>query len=151
MISGQPGSGKTYLAQKFASKRKGLFVIDYNLSRITDEIRQQTPCYILLDDAHDHRDIIEGLIYIRSNLGFSFDIVAITWSSEEDSIRTLLGVSSTNIIQLQPLTRNDIVKIIDLRGLIDESDNVKREIVDQSKGKPGLAVALSGLYIQDDW
>ena len=151
MISGQPGSGKTYLAQKFASKRKGLFVIDYNLSRITDEISQQTPCYILLDDAHDHRDIIEGLMYIRSNLGFSFDIVAITWSSEEDSIRTLLGVSSTNIIQLQPLTRNDIVKIIDLRGLIDESDNVKREIVDQSKGKPGLAVALSGLYIQDDW
>lgn len=151
LISGQPGSGKTYLVDKFAKTHNALFVISNDLTRIADEVRKKSPEYLIVDDIHNKEKLLQDINNLRTQQDLEFKVIGITWSSGETNIKGKMGISDGSIVRLQELTRDDIVTVIDACGLKNYSNEIKREIVNQSKGKPGLAITLSNLCLQGDW
>ena len=151
LISGQPGSGKTYIATDFASRRNGLFVISDDTTKIANELRQKTPDVLLVDDIHSKETLYTNLKHMRAQLRLDFRIVGTAWASGEATIKTSMGIGDASILRLRELTRNEMVEVIDACGLKGATNLLKREIVDQSKGKPGLAITLSSLCLAGDW
>lgn len=151
LITGQPGSGKTYVATKYAERHNGLFVISDDVTKIADDLRQKTPDVLLIDDIHSKTELLVGIRHLRTQLGLNFRIVGVAWSSGEAIVKTAMGIGDANILHLQELTRDEIVAVIDACGLKEASNLLKREIVDQAKGKPGLAITLSTLCLNGDW
>lgn len=151
LITGQPGSGKTYLATDFANRHNGLFVISDDATKTANELRQKTPDVLLIDDVHSKETLLTNLKHIRTQLKLNFRIVGTAWTSGETSVKTALGIADTNVLRLKDLTRNEIVEVIDACGLKGATNMLKREIVNQSKGKPGLAITLSSLCLAGDW
>lgn len=151
LISGQPGSGKTYIATDFANRHDGLFVISDDTTKIANELRQKTPNVLLIDDIHNKEALYTNLRHMRTQLKLNFRIVGTAWISSEAAIKTTMGIGDANILRLRELTRNEIVEVIDACGLKGATNLLKREIVNQSKGKPGLAITLSFLCLAGDW
>jgi hypothetical protein len=151
LISGQPGSGKTYMATDFANRHNGLFVISDDTTKIANELRQKTPDVLLIDDIHSKEALYTNLRHMRTQLKLDFRIVGTAWVSGEAAIKTSMGIGDANILRLRELTRNEIVEVIDACGLKGATNLLKREIVNQSKGKPGLAITLSSLCLAGDW
>ncbi|NCU38757.1 hypothetical protein EOL96_06950 [Candidatus Saccharibacteria bacterium] len=151
LISGQPGSGKTYIATDFANRHNGLFVISDDTTRIANELRQKTPDILLIDDVHSKEALLTNLRHMRTQLKLDFRIVGTAWASGESAIKTAMGIGDANILHLKDLTRNEMVEVIDACGLKGATNLLKREIVNQSKGKPGLAITLSTLCLAGDW
>ncbi len=61
VISGQPGSGKTFLMYILAREDDGLFVVSSDRAVIANGIRSQRPKSLLIDDAHLHPDLLLSL------------------------------------------------------------------------------------------
>lgn len=151
LISGQPGSGKTYVATEFAERHGGLFVIDDNATKIANELRKKTPSLLLIDDVHNKESLLDSLKHLRTELKLDFRIVGISWISGEKSLKNKMSIGDASVIRIRELTKDQIVEVIDACGLKNASNTIKREIVDQSKGKPGLAITLSSLCLAGDW
>lgn len=151
LISGQPGSGKTYIATDFANRHNGLFVISKDETRIANELRQKTPDVLLIDDIHSKEGLLVSLKHMRTQLKLEFRIIGTSWASGETAIKTTMGIGDANILHLKDLTRNEMVEVIDACGLKNATNIMKREIVNQSKGKPGLTITLSALCLAGDW
>lgn len=151
LISGQPGSGKTYIATNFVGRHNGLFVNSDDEIKIANELRQKSPDMLVIDDIHSKESLLTRIKYLRSQLGLNFRIIGVTWASSEVAIKTALGIGDSNILHLKELTRDEIVEVIDACGLKGAARILKREIVNQSKGKPGLAITLSTLCLNGDW
>jgi hypothetical protein len=151
LISGQPGSGKTYIATDFADRHNGLFVISDDTTKIANEIREKTPDTLIIDDIHSKETLLTNLNHLRTQLKVNFRIVGTTWASGESTVKAKMGIGDANILHLKDLTRNEVVEVINACGLKGASNLLKREIVDQSKGKPGLAITLSALCLAGDW
>lgn len=151
LISGQPGSGKTYLAADFAERNNGLFVVSSDATKIAGELRQKTPAYVFVDDVHSKEQLLDELKYIRTQQKLDFRIVGTTWTSGEAAIKANLGIGDDSTVRLRDLTRDQIVEVINASGLKGATNILKREIVNQAKGKPGLAITLSALCLSGDW
>lgn len=151
LITGQPGSGKTYIATDFANRHNGLFVISDDSTEIANELRQKTPDLLLIDDIHSKETLLTNLKHMRTQLKLEFRIVGTAWASGETSVKTAMAIGDANILRLKDLTRNEMVEVIDACGLKGATNLLKREIVNQSKGKPGLAITLSSLCLAGDW
>lgn len=151
LISGQPGSGKTFLTDHFAKTHNALFVISDDLTKIADEVREKSPNYLIIDDIHSKEKLLQAINNLRTQQGLSFKIMGVTWSSGEANIKAKMGLADGNVIKLRELPRDDIVSVIDACGLKNALNELKKEIVDQSKGKPGLAITLSNLCLGGDW
>lgn len=151
LISGQPGSGKTYIATDFANRHNGLFVISDDTTKIANELRQKTPDVLLIDDIHSKETLLTNLKHMRTQLKLDFRIVGTSWASGETAVKTTMGIGDASVLRLRELTRNEIVEVIDACGLKGATNLLKREIVNQSKGKPGLAITLSSLCLAGDW
>lgn len=151
LITGQPGSGKTYIATDFANRHNGLFVTSNDATKIANELRQKSPDVLLIDDIHNNESLLMRLKHLRIQLKLDFRIVGTAWASGETSVKTAMGIGDSNILHLKDLTRNEMVEVIDACGLKGATNILKREIVNQSKGKPGLAITLSSLCLAGDW
>jgi len=151
LITGQPGSGKTYLADDYAKRHNGLFVISDDLSKIADDIRKKSPDCLVIDDIHSKPELLTGLKHIRTELGLSFSIMGTSWTSDETDIQAAMEISSANVVNLKQLTRDEVLAVVNACGLERASNDLKREIINQSKGKPGLAITLSYLCVEGDW
>lgn len=151
LITGQPGSGKTYIATDYASRHNGLFVISDDITKIANELRQKTPDILLIDDIHNKETLLTNLKHMRTQLKLGFRIIGTAWASGEASVKTAMGIADTNALHLKDLTRNEMVEVIDACGLKGATNVLKREIVNQSKGKPGLAITLCSLCLAGDW
>lgn len=151
LITGQPGSGKTYIADDYAKRHNGLFVISDDLSKIAEGIRKNTPECLVIDDIHSKPDLLVGLKHTRTELGLTFRIIGTSWTSDEANVQTAMEIGSANVINLKQLTRDEVLAVINACGLERASNDLKREIINQSKGKPGLAITLSYLCIEGDW
>jgi len=147
LLLGQPGSGKTFLLYKLAREGRGLFVVDRDRGTIAAAIRAQQPCTLIIDDAHTNTELLMTLLQMRAELGIEFSILASSWPGERATIADLLGLSSSSIHELEPLDRDQIVEVIHGAG-IGGPDRLIGEIVDQSDGRPGLAVTLAHLCLQ---
>ena len=151
LVTGQPGSGKTYLADDYAKKHNGLFVISDDLSKIAEDIRKKSPDCLVIDDIHSKPVLLTGIKHIRTELGLSFRIIGTSWTSDETDIQNAMEISSTNVVNLKQLTRDEVLEVVNACGLERAPNDLKREIINQSKGKPGLAITLSYLCIEGDW
>ncbi|HSH55236.1 MAG TPA: hypothetical protein VK983_00260, partial [Candidatus Limnocylindrales bacterium] len=151
LITGQPGSGKTYIADDYAKRHNGLFVISDDLSKIADDIRKKSPDCLIIDDIHSKPELLTSLKHIRTELGLSFSIIGTFWTSDETDIQAAMEISSANVVNLKQLTRDEVLAVVNACGLECASNDLKREIINQSKGKPGLAITLSYLCIEGDW
>jgi len=148
LLVGVPGSGKTFLFHKFAKDGFGLFVISKDQAKIASGIRSQQPKALLIDDAHLNLDLIDNLRHLRSELRANYRIIANSWPGQQDEVVKALNISGPSIRKLELLTRDQIVDVIKSTGIIGPNRLV-RELVNQADGKPGLAVTLCYLCLND--
>lgn len=148
ILIGQPGSGKTILLHRMAQEGKGLFIVGDDLSHVAREVREKNPGCLFLDDAHVDPQRLVRLVQMRRDLDMGFKIVASTWPGGCDEVIGALGVSGTRRRTLGLLTRNQIVQVLRSLGLLGPNHLI-RELVDQARGLPGLAVTLASLCRHD--
>ena len=147
VVSGQPGVGKTALLGALAKEGRGLFALSQDIGKIADACREFGPDRVFVDDAHLDagfpRDSLLGkLLRLRQGLNMTFQIMATTWPSHEDDIRQALYLTRDQALRVNRLDRSvmaDIVRGVNRRF----TDVLVGEILDQSKGRPGLAVTLA--------
>ena len=149
LLIGQPGIGKTFLLYDYAQRRNGLFVICDDLGEIAAELRRQQPTVIILDDAHVHQALLNGLIHIRKQVSASFAILTSSWPGEDEGVRECMGIPSRSVHELERQSRSEILKIINNAG-IGGPEALLNEILNQAEGRAGLAVTLCHLCINGD-
>ncbi|MFC2079495.1 hypothetical protein ACFLSZ_05915 [Candidatus Bipolaricaulota bacterium] len=142
VLVGQPGSGKTSLLRNLVEQQEGLFVADKNPDRIAHELREKEPSYLLLDDAGETIDMCSRVRQMRNEIGASFGIVAACWPNDLDEVLDALELGGESVLRLGRLLRKEVVQVIAQAG-ITRPARLVREILDQSRGRPGLATMLS--------
>ena len=147
LLIGQPGCGKTFLLHEFAKHQNSLFVISRDRAEIAAELRTQAPRGLIVDDAHVDLALLTELQQLRRELGVSFDLIACAWPGQQDEVVQALGISASQVHQLDLLTRDQILAVIRSVGIYGP-DELLRELVDQAEGRPGLAVTLAHLCRQ---
>ena len=145
VISGQPGVGKTALLGELAREGRGLFVVSADVGKIADAYRELDPDRVFVDDAHldavgARESLLGKLLRLRQELGVSFQIIVTTWPGHEIDIRHSLA--DGQVLRIDPLERSAVANVVLWvnRGF---TDVLIGEIIDQSEGRPGLAVTLA--------
>jgi hypothetical protein len=149
LVVGQPGIGKTFLLRRFSQETEGLFAVTDDLSAIDPAIRESQPKIIIVSDAHARPGLLQGLRQLRRDTGGTWKIVADCWPGARIDVRSILSLASPDVLELRPLARDIIVEIIHDAGVAGPTELV-RELVDQSRGRAGLAVTLTFLCLQGD-
>lgn len=147
VVVGQPGSGKTHLMAHVAAETNGLFAVSPDRTAIADGLRDQTPAWVILDDAHSRLDELTALRQLRTDLELDFRIVATCWPGQEEEVGAKLGAVGQPPLKLLGLPMpviKQIVNALDITG----PDELISEILHQSAGKPGLTVTLCQLCWQ---
>jgi hypothetical protein len=147
LLTGVPGSGKTFLLYRLALEGWGLFVTTDELTEIAGALRAQQPQVVIVDDAHLNPELVIGLRRLREETGVDFALVATSWRGESDEVIEALNLTEAQIRELPLLTRDEIVEVVENSGVRGPVDLV-REIVDQAEGRPGLAVTLAYLCLR---
>ncbi|HEX5716078.1 MAG TPA: hypothetical protein VF179_07965, partial [Thermoanaerobaculia bacterium] len=152
VLSGEPGSGKTFLFRYLMRKRiwPGLFLTEPDLSHFRDAWVEQRPKIVVVDDAHIHPDLLSRLVRVREEMEASFEIVASTWEGGRDAVMEALGVPANRVRKLELLTRDEILQVI-LQVGVQASDDVLRDLVSQAANKPGLAITIASLWLQGSY
>jgi hypothetical protein len=148
LVVGQPGTGKTFLLRALVERGEGLFVISDDSGRIAESLRAQEPKAVFIDDAHLKRDLLVRLLQLRAELHAGFRIVGTCWPGEQGEVATALGIPKSAVRELALLTRREIADVIQASGIRGPSLLI-RELIDQAKGRPGLAVTLCHLCRRD--
>ncbi len=147
LLVGQPGSGKTFLLYKFAKDNLGLFVDSDDINSISREYKKKRPKYIIVDDSQLHIDLLDRLIQFRERKKVNFIILVSCWPSFRNQITDKLNLPEKRIHNLGELTRDEIIQVIKNAGL-GGSEELIREIVNQSSGRPGLSVTLTDICLK---
>ena len=147
VVSGQPGVGKTALLGTLAKEGQGLFVVSPDIGKIADACREFDPDRVFVDDVHldttSARDsLLSKLLRLRRELGMTFKIAATTWPGHEADVRRTLYLADEQVLRLKPLERGVVANIV-RRVNPRFTDVLIGEILDQSEGRPGLAVTLA--------
>jgi hypothetical protein len=148
LLVGQPGSGKTFIMRELVARGEGLFVVSDDPGRIAEALRAQSPGAVFVDDAHLQRDLLIRLVQLRGEIGADFRIVATCWPGEAVEVMRGLGISRSGVRELELLTRREIAEVIRACG-IHGPRPLLRELIDQTKGRPGLAVTLCSLCLRE--
>ena len=144
LLVGPPGSGKTAILSIFAEDTGALFLHPADLAAVTNGLRTQQPMIAIVDDAHTHMDALQLLVRLRTDLDLSYRIVSSVWHdpATETAIADMLDLGSSDRADIPLLTRDEIVEVVRQVGVEGPTDLV-REIVNQARGLPGLAVTLA--------
>ncbi len=149
LLAGQPGIGKTFLLRHYAKVNDGLFAVTDEVDAIDAAIREERPDLVIVTDAHARLALLKSLRQLRHDTGGTWRIIADCWPGGEPEVRNILGLASSDVRELRPLARNTIVEVIHDAGLGGPTELV-REIVDQARGRAGLAVTLAWLSLRGD-
>lgn len=148
LLVGQPGSGKTHILRALAKLGKGLFVVSEDRGELAAAIRGQEPTTIFVDDAHHRLDLLLRLKHLRDEIGAEFRLLATCWPGEQLEVARTLGLTKSAVRELELLTRKEIAQIIRGCGIVGPAP-LLRELLNQAKGRPGLAVTLCYLCLRD--
>ena len=140
VVSGYPASGKTHLLRQFVDQG-WLFMVDADRECVANAVRDLQPDAIIVDDAHADLNSLGSLRQLRADIGAEFRIVAVTWPGDIDGVASTLAVSPNSVLDLQPLSRDEILEIVKAAG-IGGPVELQRAIVNQSDGRPGLTATL---------
>ena len=151
VLVGQPGSGKTYLLLQLVRQGRGLFLVRDDDEAIAHACRDLKPELIFVDDAHVDPESLDRLRHLRTEVEGDFKIIATTWPGSTDEVANALAVSTSQVRQLELLTRKQIVEVLRAIG-IEKSvhDPFLRFLVNESANKPGLAVVLGSLLLRGE-
>ncbi|MCB1034365.1 MAG: hypothetical protein KDD47_11095, partial [Acidobacteria bacterium] len=163
ILSGQPGSGKTFLLHQLASEGRGLFVVQSDESAIKDALLDLRPnesseISVILDDAHAHLELIASLWYLREQIGRKFSILASCWPGAKAEVGSALGLGRSEIRDLELLTRDEMLQVYSSAGVTLESlkamfsrplpEHLLERLLNLAARKPGLAVTLASLVLK---
>jgi hypothetical protein len=146
IVSGVPGVGKSAVLRQLAEEDWGLFLAADDPRAAANDIRELNPSRVIVDDAQFAPDRLVSLRRLREEMNAEFAIVAVTWPGyHQAEVAARLPGAWLHI--LEELTRDEIVEILRLIGLENASDDLLRVLVNQARGRPGLAVTLASLVI----
>ena len=150
-MSGVPGCGKTFVMEELAANGHGLFLVSDDPTRVAQGIRSQRPTRIFVDDAHFRLQDLGMLRRLREDLGIPFVVIASCWPGRVQEVTRELATPQTSntLRELRLLTMAEIADVIRSCGIAVE-DTLLRELIDQSAGKPGLAVTLANLILRSE-
>lgn len=150
VLVGQPGSGKTAVLQQLALDDRGLFVVDRDMDRVANAVRELEPEVLFVDDAHREPDTLLDLRRVRDTTGAEYRIVATSWPADEDRNRVLrhLDTASSTVVSLSRLPRPEMAQVVRSCGVPD-LPRIIGEVLDQAEGLPGLAVTLARLWLRE--
>lgn len=150
MLVGQPGAGKTAILTTLARNDEGLFLVDDDMGRVADAVREEQPRRIFVDDAHRTPNLLTQLRRLRREVGADFQIVAVSWPGEHqtEEVRVRLDITSESIVELRELSRDEMAEVVRTAGIAGP-DTLIGEILNQAQGKPGLAVTLAKLSLRE--
>jgi len=146
LLVGQPGSGKTFLLHKVAKDCGWLFVVSTDMTEVANGVRQLKPTGLVIDDAHRDPNFLERLRYLRQQIHANVRIIANCWPGSRSDIAQRLDACQVRDLPL--LDRDQLVEVIREVGIAGPPPLVS-ELVTQAAGKPGLAVTLSRLCLQE--
>ena len=145
LLVGQPGSGKTFLARRLVTEFAGYFVVGFDRQQILRELTVKKPRVLIVDDAHRTQGLIADLMQMRDGGTFEFTIVATCWPTFRPKLSVAMRLTSQGYKELPLLTRVEIKRL--LKNLeLEGPPWLIKEFIDQSEGKPGLAVTLVDAY-----
>ena len=146
VLSGQPGSGKTFVLYQLAKEGWGLFLIEDGRDAVAEALAEERPRVVIVDDAHTNLRQLDILRQLRRDMGLAFDIFATTWEFDAERVSEALGgLPREQIRRLELLTRKEILEIYRRAG-IEAHEWVLANLIDQAANKPGLAVTLAMLF-----
>ena len=142
---------KTFLFFKLVQEHRAFFLCDQDPEAIADSIRELEPSIVLVDDAHSEQKRLKTLKTVRMQTNANFRIIASSWPIDhyEDQICEVLGLKPSNIIELGPLSDEQIIDVIESTG-VRGPVHIQAMIRQQVRGMPGLAVTLSSLCLSSD-
>jgi hypothetical protein len=144
VLIGQPGSGKTHLLFNAAKKARGRFVVSEDLARIANDLRDIQPSFVIVDDAHSRLDFLKKLKHLRKEISADFRIVASCWPGQDEGVAAVIQTAKEQNYLLEGMPPKQIKEVIQSQKIFGP-ENLVREIIHQSQGKPGLAVTLCRL------
>lgn len=146
LIVGQPGCGKTALHHALSRDGEHLFVVSDDIGEIAGALRKQEPRGVIVDDAHRRVDLLRALRHFREETGTEFRIDANCWPGATEQVARALAVPVASARNLEPLKRDEVVKVIEGCGIGGPPELV-HELLNQAGGRPGLAATLCHLCI----
>jgi broad-specificity NMP kinase len=152
IISGQPGSGKTFLLYHLDKEWNAKFLVSHDEGDILSYLRFSSPPVIIIDDAHDWLEIFPRLIHFRMETGRSFRIIAVCWPFEESDLMRVMCLSTKSLYRLSLLPAKAIAQLVKSRFEAKGyhvATWLIREIREQAAGRPGLALRLVDLLMED--
>ena len=154
LLVGQPGSGKSFLLGKLALEGEVLFAVSDDRTAIADALREHEEMpLVVVDDTQTSKqqELLRTMLQLRNELGASFSLCAVCWPGRESScVQEILGVANQQVLELGPLTIDQIVEILSELGLSGPRWLVD-EIVQQAQGWPGLAKTLASACLFGKW
>lgn len=154
VVSGQPGSGKTYLLYHFAQTCSGRFVITDNPDTAVNAVINGCPPVLIVDDAANRSELISRLVHARHEHGLAFRLITVCWPFELTSVLDNMELTKASSLELPLLSREVIAELIQLivkdAGFKAPND-VVWEINNQAVGRPGLAVTLTQASLHEDF
>ena len=93
-------------------------------------------------------ELIRELINFHKRKSATFEILASCWPSQEADVLNALNIPTSSAHHLNLLTLDQLVEVVKAVGLMGPGGLIQ-EIVEQSVGRPGLAVALTDLCLKE--
>lgn len=149
VLVGSPGSGKTAILTQLVADGVASFMVSTDMAAVANAIRQQTSKVVIIDDLEDMAVATRELARLRSEMGAEFGIIVTDWEKNPE-LQQILGLSDAGVIELERLTRDEVVAVVESVGVIGPRLLI-REIVDQAEGVPGLAVTLTQAALAGDY
>ena len=140
VVVGKPGIGKTFLLQQLMEDDWGLFDDDWEISDVEDAVLDMQPSRIVVDDAHLKEDRLIRLRQLRTQMGASFTIAAVTWPGSVDEVSG--AVPDARLFEVRELERDQILEVIEEMGILGPVE-LQAHLVNQAHGRVGLAVTLA--------
>lgn len=153
VVSGQPGSGKTYLLYRFAGESGARFLLTKDAGAAMRAVLNGCPPVIIVDDAATSMEVIQRLRHLRDEHALKFRLIAICWPFEAEGLRQEMAVTKSDVLELDLLPRRLvaelIAKVVHDAGY-EAPNEIVREITSQAAGRPGLAVELTLRALQQE-
>ena len=154
LLVGSPGSGKTFLLRSLVQQGQALFMVGNDPEQVANDLRELQPAAVIIDDAHTDPAHVERFIQLRQEVGSDARIIATSWPSRADDVKSALQIGTNDVRDLDSpedlIDADTMVEIIKSTGL-GGPDELLLCIRQQAPKRPGLVATLAHLCLAGDF